>query len=382
MQRTPPASALQQAAGLKVLLLQPQAENAGAQEISRMLSAALIQRGYIARQLFFYRRTSGFDEDPTAVFCWSTRPSNPISLLALLLKLDEEIRGFRPDVVLCFQHYGNLIGAPVARLAGARSVVANQSSASAVVPFWARQFDRWLGSVGIFTRIVVHSDDSAAEFARHPVRYRERLVHIEHGFQPKVSRRTKIAAREDLKLPSGEVILGCAARLHPFKRLDRAIRLIAHRSAWRLAIAGQGAGQTDLVELASSLGCLDRLHLLGELPSHRIADFLTALDAFVFPSDAETFGLAAVEAAQAGVPTVANDLPVLREVLAVGGLPCALFVDADNIEAFADGVDRVLGDAELRATLCHRAGLLAQRFAMSSMVNKYDALIRECRVTA
>ena len=137
------------------------------------------------------------------------------------------------------------------------------------------------------------------------------------------------------------------ARLHPIKNLAAAIRLLPGRD-WHLALAGQGAAREQLVDFARSLGVLDRLHLVGELPPSRIGDFLGALDAFVFPSLDETFGLAVVEAAQAGVPVVANDLDVLREVLAVDGEPCALFVDVSDTEAFARAVQQLIKDPDLR----------------------------------
>ena len=71
-----------------------------------------------------------------------------------------------------------------------------------------------------------------------------------------------------------------------------------------------------------------------------MALFLKSLDVFVFPTRMETFGLAAVEAAQAGVPVVASDIDVLREVLTLDGEPCALFVDPDYTEGFAKAVER------------------------------------------
>ena len=73
-------------------------------------------------------------------------------------------------------------------------------------------------------------------------------------------------------------------------------------------------------------------------------DSIAGLNVFVFPTVAETFGLAAVEAAQAGIPVVANDIPVLREVLTVDGEPCALFADASDVEDFAAKIDIVFRD--------------------------------------
>lgn len=366
----------------RVLLIQTQAENAGAQEISRILAEALSARGYEVRQLFFFRRTDAFDADPTAVFCMPSRPSSPLSLVRFLYRLHAEIRAFHPDVVLCFQHYGNLIGGVAARLAGATRIVANQNSATLTAPAWARRSDRWLGNLGVFSRIVVPSQESEAEYAAYPRRYRKHLVRIDHGFEGKTSSLGKAEARARFALPAAGPVLGSVARLHPLKHLDAAVRLLAREPGWSLAIAGQGPAREELVGLAASLGCLDRLHLVGELPRARVGDFLAALDVFVFPSRAESFGLAAVEAAEAGVPTVANDLPVMREVLAVDGVPCAILVDVDDEEAFAGAVRTVLTDSKLSRSLIERARGLARRFPLEGMIDAYEGLIAECLAAA
>ena len=86
----------------------------------------------------------------------------------------------------------------------------------------------------------------------------------------------------------------------------------------------------------------DRLHLIGEISPQRVGEFLACLDVFVFPSQAETFGLAAVEAANAGIPCVVTDLPVLREVLSFEGKPAALFVDASDNAKLSAAVSRIL----------------------------------------
>ena len=54
--------------------------------------------------------------------------------------------------------------------------------------------------------------------------------------------------------------------------------------------------------------------LLGPVPDGTLPAVVAAATAFAFPSTREGFGLAAMEALAAGVPVVARDLPVLREV--------------------------------------------------------------------
>jgi L-malate glycosyltransferase len=362
---------------LRLLLVQTQAENAGAQEISRLLSERLGARGYDVHQLFFFRRTASFDGVYQTVFAAEKRPSGPLQVALLFGRLVREMRQTKPDVVLTFQHYGNLLGAAAARLARAPAVIANQVSATLTTPGWARRMDRLVGAAGLFDRIVVNSSDAEQEFRAYSKRYRDRLVRIEHGFLDKTSPLTKGEARRLFGLPADCVLIGSVARLHALKNLEAAIRLLPHEERWHLTLAGQGEAEADLVDLALRLGCRERVHFLGELPSRAVGDFLAALDLFAFPSLAETFGLAAVEAAQAGVPVVANDLEVLREVLAVEGEPCAAFADASDPEAFLRQVRRVLRDPALAATLVARGRRLKLRYSLDAMTDAYERLIQE-----
>lgn len=360
----------------RVVLLQTQAEAAGAQEISRLLARELAGRGHDVYQLFFFRRTAAFDGDAQVVFCARERPSNPLALARMLLRLRAELRRLRPATVICFQHFGNLIGAPIARLAGVRHVIANHNGMQDLLSPWVVGLDRWAGLAGAYSSMVVNSEATAAEYGGYPERYRRRLVRIDHGFQDKTSRLGKAEARASFGLPAAGVLLGSVARLAPKKNLAAAIRLLPERPGWHLALAGQGPARPDLQALAEELGCADRLHFAGELSPARVGDFLAALDVFVFPSLTETFGLAAVEAAQAGVPVVANALPVMEEILSHAGEPCALFVDADDPRAFAGAIGRVLADPGLAAALSARGRRLRDRYPLDAMVDGYDALIR------
>jgi glycosyltransferase involved in cell wall biosynthesis len=106
-----------------------------------------------------------------------------------------------------------------------------------------------------------------------------------------------------------------------------------------------------------------------------MADFLACLDVFVFPTQAETFGLAAVEAANAGVPSVVTDLPVLREVLSYEGRPTALFVDASDHAQLSASVSRLLTDKQLRDDLRQNAKGLRLRYSVGAMVEEYVRIL-------
>jgi len=360
---------------LHVLLAQTQAENAGAQEISRLLGAGLTARGYRVTNLFFFRKSDSFDEPPDTLYCAPSRPGNPLALLRMLWTLARHIRTVRPDAVLTFQHFGNVIGAGIARLVSRAPVVANQVSSALAMSRPVRTADIVMGSLGFFDRITLNSKDMEREYSRYPAAYRSRMVHVPHGFDDKALTLSKDAARQKFNLPADRVLLGCAARLHPHKRLDMAIRLLPDQPSWHLALAGQGADETRLRRLADELKVSDRLHLLGEIPPSRMAEFLACLDVFVFPTQAETFGLAAVEAANAGVPSVVTDLPVLREVLSYEGRPTALFVDASDHAKLSAAVSTLLTDQHLSDELRQNAKGLRLRYSVDAMVEEYVRIL-------
>ncbi|MEX0957342.1 MAG: glycosyltransferase family 4 protein [Rhizobiaceae bacterium] len=370
---------------VRLLFVQTQAEMAGAQEISRLLGDALAhakvdgQPAFEIDHLFLYRKTGAFDGMPRVHFVSVKRPSNPLSLAAFFWQLVGMMRRLKPDVVLTFQHFGNIVAAPAARLAGVDRVIANHVSAPATITPAVRAIDRLLGRVGVYDVITANSRETWRDYQRYPASYTKRMVLVPHGFANKLSTLDKAAARAAFDLPAEAPVIGSVARLHPLKCLDHALRILPQLPGCHIAIAGQGTDAERLRNIADELGITDRVHFAGELEPARIGDFLSALDAFVFPSSAETFGLAAVEAAQAGVPVIANDIPVLREVLEIDGVACARFVDTSNPQAFAQAVSEVLGNPDVADELSHLGRRLSERHSLAAMVEAYRELLTSNR---
>jgi L-malate glycosyltransferase len=361
----------------RILVVQTQAENAGAQEISRLVGAGLAARGFDVQNLFFFLQSSSFDAPPNTSYCAPSRPGTPLAFLRFLWTLARSIRQMRPDAILTFQHYGNAIGGAVARLVSPAPVIANQVSARLTMNRLVRAVDLAMGSLGFFKCVTVNSLEMYREYSRYPERYRKRLRHVAHGFDQKSTEIPGAAARKLFGLPRDGIMLGSVARLHPLKQLDMAIRILADRPCWNLALAGQGPDEARLRQLAAELGVSDRVYFVGEIAPERVGTFLATLDLFVFPSRAETFGLAAVEAAQAGIPVVSNDLPVLREVLSYQGEPAAVFVDASDSALLAAAIAGVLEDSALSQTLRRNAKGLTLRYSVEAMVDDYVRILQD-----
>lgn len=93
------------------------------------------------------------------------------------------------------------------------------------------------------------------------------------------------------------------------------------------------------------------LALLGTLDEAGMAAELAARPVFVSAATFEPFGLAVLEAAQAGCALVLSDIPTFRELWD----GAALFVPPHDGEAFAAAIERLLADAPLRTRLGARA---------------------------
>src|SRR5262249_7986338 len=102
----------------RIVFVQTQAEGAGAQEIARIVANGLAGKGYDTHHVFFFRRTAVFDDQANVFFCSAARPSGPISIARMMLTLVRHLSRIRPDVAICFQHYGNIVGGLAAWFAG------------------------------------------------------------------------------------------------------------------------------------------------------------------------------------------------------------------------------------------------------------------------
>jgi hypothetical protein len=150
-------------------MIQTQAEGAGAQEISRILGHGLAAKGYDVHHIFFFRRTAAFDNEPNAVFCALRRPDGIADVVRMFAALVEHLRKLKPDVVLCFQHYGNVLGALAARISGAKLIIANRTSAKVLEPRLTRWIDLAFGMTGLFKKIVVNSKEIEGEYGVYPI---------------------------------------------------------------------------------------------------------------------------------------------------------------------------------------------------------------------
>ncbi len=155
---------------------------------------------------------------------------------------------------------------------------------------------------------------------------------------------------------AGKRVLATAAALTAEKdpcTLIRAVhRLRQSRSDFVfLHLGAGGAAETEARELVRELG-MENYYWFAGFQSC-IDDLYRLMDVFVLSSRHEALGTSVLDAFMYSVPVVATNAGGLPEILAEGrGVLCA----TGDYEALAAGMDRVLDDRGLRASMVESAG--------------------------
>ena len=155
-------------------------------------------------------------------------------------------------------------------------------------------------------------------------------------------------ARERYRLPAEFVLAVGAHRPHKNHQvLIRALGYLPERVHLVLVGYFDRNFRDPLPALIARLGLRDRVRLVPEVDDELLPAVYRAASAFAFPSLSEGYGLPALEALAAGVPSAVSDIPVLAEV--TGG--AALLVPPHDVRAWADALATLLHDSALRARM-------------------------------
>ncbi|SDE99506.1 glycosyltransferase family 4 protein [Halorientalis regularis] len=179
------------------------------------------------------------------------------------------------------------------------------------------------------------------------------------------------------ELPDG-FLIGTAGRLVPQKNqaalLEAAAPLVRAYDSVHVVVVGGGPLLDALERKAHNLGISESVQFTGFLPKREtVHEVLRSLDVFAFPSRYEGFGVAAIEAMALGTPVVANDIPVLREVIGDAGV----LVDTSDRNRFGNALERLYENDDERADLADAGRRRATNtFPLSDTVSDYAALYR------
>jgi glycosyltransferase involved in cell wall biosynthesis len=179
--------------------------------------------------------------------------------------------------------------------------------------------------------------------------------------------------RDELELDQTNFVLGTAATLKPWKRIDRLVDLVAEmrEPTLRVLVLGEGPEQERLRARAEQRQIARNVIFVGSTPN--VADYLQVMDAFCLPSmGLESFGNAAVEAMGVGLPTIIfSDGGGMAEHIEDGRTG---FVVPDNA-TLARTVARLMESLALRRRIGASAmEAVRARYTLARAVASYRAL--------
>lgn len=134
------------------------------------------------------------------------------------------------------------------------------------------------------------------------------------------------------------------AALPDLVRGDVVVRAYGNTGDWP-----EGLGEARAK--AAALGLTDRFTLEEELSGDAMPAAYERADALLHSTRCESFGFSLIEALSTGLPVVASDIPVNREIAG----DAAVYYQATSAADLARAAATVAGDAALRQTLAARA---------------------------
>ncbi len=170
-----------------------------------------------------------------------------------------------------------------------------------------------------------------------------------------------------------EKIITHISNFRPVKRVRDVIAIfnqIQQKLSAKLVLIGDGPDRESIENQAKKLGISDKIMMVGN--SREIDTFLCLSDLFLLPSEAESFGLVALEAMALRTPVISSN---------AGGLPevnienqTGFLSDIGNIDEMASNAITILKDEQRLKQFKENAYQQAQQFRLEKMLPLYEEL--------
>jgi N-acetyl-alpha-D-glucosaminyl L-malate synthase BshA len=182
--------------------------------------------------------------------------------------------------------------------------------------------------------------------------------------------------RKDSKINRGlyaspdEKIISHISNFRKVKRVEDVIRVFAEtikKVPSKLLFVGDGPERYGCEQLCRELSLCEHILFLGKIRD--TSDVLAISDAFLLPSETESFGLAALEAMSMGVPVVSSNSGGIPEVNENGF--SGFLSDVGDVNDMSKNLVHILTENRLDS-FRDNALVQAQKFAISKVLPMYE----------
>lgn len=370
-----------------ILLLGTQIATGGAQKVLLDQARWFHQNGYRVTIAFFYDRDNLLDQWkkslPIPIYNLEAfrRSASPFQKIWLMLtgikKLWALLRTEKFDAVITYTHDSNMIGLPLAWLAGVPARIGTHLGVIRGMSAWRVKLHALLVNIGCIQTLIAASTGTM-ENAIHEGVSPAKVQVIPNGvgiFETNPNHRKKV--REKLNVKDDEILIVAVGRLvyekgHEF--LIEAMQKVASQSPHTKAvICGDGPRYDELASMIKNKSLENHVKLIGLWDD--IPQLLSAADIFVLPSRWEGLSIALLEAMMAKLPIVATQVEGAEEALQHGSH--GLVTPTQNPQALAQAILELIANPEKRTKL----GLAAreqvlQNYTIEIMCQRYLTVIQ------
>lgn len=188
----------------------------------------------------------------------------------------------------------------------------------------------------------------------------ERILVVPNGVDT-----TAFAVREGA-VPDGEPYLLMVGARYPHKNVDEVVRMAScWAGRYRLVVTSCSADYKQRLQAAlAAQNMQQRVDFLDYVERDQLLKLYQGSAALVYPSKWEGFGIPPLESLACGVPVIASDIPVHREVL--NG--AAFFVELGNAASWQQAFADLINPAQ-RAEKLAQAEKVLQRYTWQNSAN-------------
>jgi len=166
------------------------------------------------------------------------------------------------------------------------------------------------------------------------------------------------------RIPATPPFFLLVGNIEPRKNVEavlRALALLRERGTLvRLVIAGSpGHHHQRVARTIAQLGLVELVQFMGYVTDHELSRLYASCIAVVHPAHYEGFGLTPLEAMAHGAPVLASNTSSVPGVVG----DAAILLEPCDVGAWADSMDRVLRDDELRQALSANGLARAESFS-------------------
>lgn len=196
-------------------------------------------------------------------------------------------------------------------------------------------------------------------------------------FTPKLYNPTKV--RKELNLAINDFVFGMISRISPGKGHEEVIlaanELVQRNENVKIVFVGTSEEkekhhEEHLRSLIKQNNLHDKVIFTGFRKD--IPELLSAFDVFLFPSRAEAFGIALIEAMAMGKPNIVCLTDGVNDIVREN--ETSLTFSRGDTEKLSEHMQKLISDSELRDKLASNSLIRAQDFSLESYQKKIDEL--------